>query len=461
MNKAKIIAITSNLQALKNLNLNSKILQKYPNLSENDLKNKNLDNLTVVEFKSLFDKVISQFLEEIQSEDSFLLPDYFNINDTNYDIEELLSDLQDFVERLDFYNAESNLTLVAQYAMMFGFYDKSKYKLHTENSKTIQNELSKISLMNDNYLQLSNKYKKIFNEIEELKLSLDILYSEKQDDFSEMSENLNKSNEYLKKIQSIVDDAENLKNETKNVLEKSKEFRDTINKISDNMTELENQSKVSTEKLDEQEQNWQNKIEKIYQDFDDKLKFVESKTSFFEDRNKYLEDLIGREVGASLFETFKQRKTELDEPVKSWSSRVILASLLTLLYSLAIFTNGFGSWGEIQTQFSWTIFTLNILKSIPVIFILYYCISQYNKERNFQEEYAFKSASALTIKAYADILNEVSKKDELVFEAVNNLYKSPHHLVSNNKDVNSTLDLAKEIISKLGEVVNSKKDKIE
>lgn len=92
---------------------------------------------------------------------------------------------------------------------------------------------------------------------------------------------------------------------------------------------------------------------------------------------------------------------------------------------------------------------------------MYYCISQYNKERNFQEEYAFKSASALTIKAYADILNEVSKKDELVFEAVNNLYKSPHHLISSQKDVNSTLDLAKEIIGKLGEVVNSKKDKTE
>lgn len=461
MNEQKILAITSTLDSLKNFDLNDRITKKYSNFSENDLKKHKINNLTIIEFKTLFDKIINQFLRELKSENGFILPEVFYLNGSNYDIQSAVNSLKGYIENSDFHNAENYLIFITQYAMMFGFYDKSKYKLHTENSKTIQNELSKISLMNDNYLQISNKYEKLFSEIKELKSSLDILYSEKQDDFSEMSDNLDKSNEYLEKIQSIVDDAENLKSETQNVLEKSQELQNTIDEISYNMSELENQSRISTEKLDEQEQNWQNKIEKIYQEFDNKLKFVESKTSFFEERNKYLEELIGREVGASLFETFKQRKIELNKSVQFWTWCVPIVSILSLIYTLTIFTNGFGIWGEIQTQFSWQIFTLNVLKSIPVIFILYYCISQYNKERNFQEEYAFKSASALTIKAYADILNEVSKKDELVFEAVNNLYKSPHHLISSQKDVNSTLDLAKEIIGKLGEVVNSKKDKTE
>lgn len=461
MNEQKILAITRTLDSLKNFDLNDRITKTYSNFSENDLKKYKINNLTIIEFKTLFDKIINQFLRELKLENGFILPDVFYLNGSSYDIQSAVNVLKGYIENSDFHNAEHYLIFITQYAMMFGFYDKSKYKLHTENSKTIQNELSKISLMNDNYLQLSNKYEELFSEIKELKSSLDILYSEKQDDFSEMSDNLDKSNEYLEKIQSIVDDAENLKSETQNVLEKSQELQNTIGEISNNISELENQSKISTEKLDEQEQNWQKKIEEIYQDFDDKLKFVESKTDFFEDRNKYLEDLIGREVGASLFETFKQRKIELNKSVRFWTWCVPIISVLSLVYTLTIFTNGFGAWGEIQTQFSWQIFTLNVLKSIPVIFTLYYCISQYNKERNFQEEYAFKSASALTIKAYAEILNEVNKKDDLVFEAVNNLYKSPHHLISNKKDVSSTLDLAKEIINKLGEVVNPKKDKTE
>ena len=36
-----------------------------------------------------------------------------------------------------------------------------------------------------------------------------------------------------------------------------------------------------------------------------------------------------------------------------------------------------------------------------------------NKERNFQEEYAFKSAVALTIKAYSDVIKDDKFKDEL------------------------------------------------
>lgn len=352
MNEQKILAITSTLDSLKNFDLNDRITKKYSNFSENDLKKHKINNLTIIEFKTLFDKIINQFLRELKSENGFILPDVFYLNGSNYDIQSAVNSLKGYIENSDFHNAENYLIFITQYAMMFGFYDKSKYKLHTENSKTIQNELSKISLMNDNYLQISNKYEKLFSEIKELKSSLDILYSEKQDDFSEMSDNLDKSNEYLEKIQSIVDDAENLKSETQNVLEKSQELQNTIDEISYNMSELENQSRISTEKLDEQEQNWQNKIEKIYQEFDNKLKFVESKTSFFEERNKYLEELIGREVGASLFETFKQRKIELNKSVQFWTWCVPIVSILSLIYTLTIFTNGFGIWGEIQTQFS-------------------------------------------------------------------------------------------------------------
>src|SRR6201999_2946260 len=56
----------------------------------------------------------------------------------------------------------------------------------------------------------------------------------------------------------------------------------------------------------------------LYTDFESKLKFVEGKYDYFSERNDYLDTLIGREVGASLFETFKQRKTELNKPIIFW-----------------------------------------------------------------------------------------------------------------------------------------------
>ena len=89
------------------------------------------------------------------------------------------------------------------------------------------------------------------------------------------------------------------------------------------------------------------------------------------------------------------------------------------------------------------------MKSSPFFFLLYYCIAQYNKERNFQEEYAFKSAAALTIKAYADILKDDKNKDELVLKAVYGIYRSPVYTkLKATKEINSTLDMFAEVLKK-------------
>jgi small-conductance mechanosensitive channel len=191
--------------------------------------------------------------------------------------------------------------------------------------------------------------------------------------------------------------------------------------------------------------------------FDQQLAFVESKKAFFEERNAYLEELIGREVGASLFETFKQRKNELKQPVRMWLWIVGAATLLSFVAIMAIFTNFFGLYGNIQSAFKWENIVVNALKCLPFFFFLYYSIFQYNKERNFQEEYAFKSAAALTIKAYSDILTGPENKDELVLNAVYKVYNSPIGDKNMNvKDVSNILDMIKDIVNKGSNFVTKK-----
>ncbi|OXE95150.1 hypothetical protein B0A79_24910, partial [Flavobacterium piscis] len=124
---------------------------------------------------------------------------------------------------------------------------------------------------------------------------------------------------------------------------------------------------------------------------------------------------------------------------------------------LSIFTNFFGLFGAISTELHWENILVNTLKSSPFFFLLYYTIAQYNKERNFQEEYAFKSASALTIKAYADIINDLEKKDDLILKAVYGLYRSPiYSKLKSTKEVNSALDMIGEIVNKGTEIFTKK-----
>ena len=56
---------------------------------------------------------------------------------------------------------------------------------------------------------------------------------------------------------------------------------------------------------------------------------------------------------------------------------------------------------------------------------MWFVISQYTKERHFQEEYAFKSAVALTVNSYAEQLKTNDNKDKLIMDSVDKIYRTP------------------------------------
>ena len=177
---------------------------------------------------------------------------------------------------------------------------------------------------------------------------------------------------------------------------------------------------------------------------------MEEKTTYFEERNSYLDDLIGREVGASLFETFKQRKAELNTSITFWKWCVPITALATIIWIFVLFGNGdLGALG-------WQVIFINSLKAIPAVGLLLFAISQYNKERNFQEEYAFKSAVALTVNSYADQINAESNKDKMIMESVGEIYKTPLSRKNNQANEAKTLigtareltDVAKSLVDK-------------
>lgn len=254
---------------------------------------------------------------------------------------------------------------------------------------------------------------------------------------------LNSSTQSQTKINTLSEQAEKEKNKIENL---KTEIDKTFSDFKTNFNQL-------IQELELSDGNFKTK----FIDFETKLKLVEEKTMYFEERNQYLDNLIGREVGASLFETFKQRKLELNKPLNFWKWSVATMAVLTFIVIFAIFTNFFGYLGNISSALKWENILVNTLKSSPFFFLLYYSIAQYNKERNFQEEYAFKSASALTIKAYSDIINDETKKDELILKAVYGIYRSPiYNRLKSTKEVSSALDMIGEIVNKGSEILTKK-----
>jgi len=346
-----------------------------------------------------------------------------------------------------------------QYALQNGFYDKSKYKSYPLEEIDFSERNDKLSLLETNLNNLKKYYDELLENIKSTTEEINSYYSQKQTELRGIEANLTSSRNDAKEIADLLSDSNVNKAKIDSILEqveKEKERIENLNKESKTtFTGLKDSYTELLEQLDEKDKLYKYQTDK----FEKYLSFVVSKEEYFKERNEYLDALIGREVGASLFETFKQRKTELNQPLKFWRWAVAIMGGLTFIVVIAIFTNFFGRLGEIPKTYSWEIIVVNFIKTIPFFFLLYYAIAQYNKERNYQEEYAFKSATALTIKAYADILKTEENKDQLILRAVYNVYKNP---ISGNKnmshkDVNGISDLLGEVFDKAADTFVRKK----
>ncbi|HET6993002.1 MAG TPA: hypothetical protein VFJ43_16840, partial [Bacteroidia bacterium] len=202
--------------------------------------------------------------------------------------------------------------------------------------------------------------------------------------------------------------------------------------------------------------------------FTEILKFVESKKGFFDERLKYLDELIGKEAAAQMFKTFDARKKELDKPVKRWENIVFVTSGATLILIIGIFTNFFGLLGTTSVTVNWEYLLISSIKTVPAIILLYFTIRQYVKERTYQEEYAFRSAVALTVLAYANLLSsdsdKKSNKDAMIMESVLRIYKSPTAIREKQgsifsfrtKPLNETMKTMTDLVQKLNDTIAKK-----
>jgi hypothetical protein len=459
MNLEQSKIVSTQIENLLKSDIDKKIAEFYKDQSE--IEKIQISRLNIAEFISLTKRVLKQIEKEVASENRFALPFTHNVLEVGQlNLDQAISTLNSQISSNQLASAENYLFWLIQYAINNGFYDKSKYKTYPVEVLKIQEQKDRIDLLNENFQNLNESYKNLVQELNTTKSNIDSYYIKKQEELQLITENLSSSTNNNNQINDLLNLSNINYTKVSGILEHVEKEKLRIEKLnSDTNAKFEELTSLYSNTLKELQTSdtlYKGNNEK----FNKRLEFVESKTDYFNERNEYLDILIGREVGASLFETFKQRKTELNKPIIFWRWAVMILGALTFIVVLGIFTNMFGLIGTLQSSYSWELIVVNFVKSTPFFFLLYYAISQYNKERNFQEEYAFKSASALTIKAYADILNENNNKDELILKAVYNVYKSPTYNSQKNsskKDINNITDLLAQAVDKASEIL--KKDK--
>lgn len=126
-----------------------------------------------------------------------------------------------------------------------------------------------------------------------------------------------------------------------------------------------------------------------------------------------IRELLNTSAGIGLFGVFKQRQEFLARARNFWrlaaigSALVFAISLFLLLWNLST-----------QTE---AVYYVRLAIIIPLAFLMFFTASQYRKERQAEEEYAFKSAISFSLEPYRDLLERMQAGGELETEFVKKL----------------------------------------
>jgi len=418
MDQNNIAQFTKTFEQLEKIDVAEKLALIYR--KESDYLNQRIGHLLVSDFLSLLVRIQTQGRAIIDSGLLPLLPQQIHIEGNNFVVSQMVGNIARLLNQPNLGAAETHARMLDFVFRVYaaGLGDPAQKPSEVQLEKAA----SRIDLITAQSKGQSEKLKGLLNSSAGLQGKLTELYKTKTKELAEIKSKVGEANQSLQDLQKLL----NLGTEHHAKLES---FRQEQARRTAEAEKALGELRASIKSAGEQQTKLADAVEARLKDFETKkqaqeahLTFIEGKREFFEERLRYLEDLIGREVGASLFETFKQRKVELQRPVTRWSWLVILVSILTVAGIFGIFS---GFLGTTPKNLNWVRFGLNTLKTVPLFIMLFFVIRQYGRERTFQEQYAFKSAVALTIKAYADIIQDQAKKDDLVFNAVSGIYVSP------------------------------------
>lgn len=397
--------------------------------------------------KDEIDKYLSHILKRLEEEllnNWKLLPfEYLFTSGENMDnIDADINSLNEYIYGGDkIYNSQriidQTIKRIILYMKMNGIWDEPAVDISLANTllKASENFKRRFEI---NINEFSDVFKQAKVETERIN-SMMLETEKKSHNFNEFTYNIHKKSEELnEEVFKVKATSSKLMQTLEDSLDKVNDIETLVKKVS---TENENlNEELKTLRLNNEEMR-------------NSLIDMDLKKIQFDARNKELDELIGKEVATNLSHTFATRKSEIKKMVTVWTWLVFLSSIITVVWIYFVFEKSTAtSSNEI------VVLTINSIKTVPALFLLYFAIFQYNKERNLLEQYAFKSAVALTIDAYAGKLDSDEKmKREMIINSIDKVYNTPmgsskYDKFTSGKDIlnvaNNVLDTAKELVKK-------------
>lgn len=332
------------------------------------------------------------------------------------------------------------------FEMRCGFWDQPKrieLGIRESSLKTLE---QRAELTMSHIDARDDKAKLLIDELETKKSEIEKLINTKRQEFETLKNNQSESNVILEKIKgaqqtatSVQSAIETLNGEANNIVTALKNAQTHIIDQIDVNKETIAQSKKALEDFNKDAEY---KISRITSDFDSVSNNAEE-----------VRKMMGYIADGTLSHSFNKRKEDLSTQITKWFWTSVIISALAIGWVCAVFF-----WLSADTGSEWADILINGIKSSPLFFLLGFSISQYQKERNLMEEYAFRESVAVTLTAYLEQMPEKEDEDKrkLLISTVEQLYTKP--VIANkeygllkfdSKDLSDTSKTLKELVEAL------------
>lgn len=418
---------------IEDFKIDQYIIGKFP---DTPLENVMFGNYNSLEFKKIYKNIINRFEALMQSNMALMFPTSYYTNGSGNNIVGVLRDLVNSISDKENQGIFNGIRYIFEYCIQFGNWERNityKPKISQENIESLAGE---IELIQTKLEQENNKLIRLIEEFSKSKSDLDHKIIQATEFYNTIKDKAKNANEYDISIRSYLSSSEANKN--------------TIETLKTNIATLE-------QKITENIEDYKKRFEDVVTQNTRSLSLIREAEDLQKNilsQKQEVENLIGAAADGSLGTHFRERKNQIQNNVITFGVLAI-ASLIATAALVRIVFYGF----DINNS-DWVHFIINVLRTSPAWFLVWWLIRMYSKERKLQEEYAFKSAIAMTMREHSKLLKdtdngELDKRDSqqiMLLKALDNIY-SPPDTKQNKEGDNISPKNVEGFISKLTELI--------
>lgn len=410
--------VLDSLEAIKSIDVEQLLIAAFP--TESDFSKINISKYSAAEFLFLFNKMISQLEEELVNGLGFLLP--FTENFANdFGTVNLQSDLSTIPNHLNsnqFTAVETILDRLIHYQVKNGFWNKSEVKSHSVDLEELKKQKTLIALNQKALDKNLIAYNGLKTNLETTISDFNVFIDEKKLELTQITTLLSTANTQLSEINAIVSNATNKDTAIDGIL---KNIKDKVAMVSESITEYETDFAAIKKDNSALKLELETAIAKALED----LKKSKEDLEFIESNRADIVRLTGMAADGALGSKFDQRQLKLENGLSIWKWAIPAMTIIAGAWVVFVFKYLVPDFKD-----EWVNILVSILKTSPGFILLGFVFSQYKKERNLQEEYAFKSAVAMTLTAYSEMLSNADNDDnnsrqQMLLKSIEMVYNQP------------------------------------